>query len=171
MNRRGQLVLVAAVVIAVGLVPMLTAYLQLGYDADVRTTADDRSPAEDAVGTLDGAVHDAVANVTGSYNWTDRGGAVDAVHARLAPRIDTVETALVERGIARSVAYNHSLASDVASTNCPSGPARQFGDCEAERGVVVQNRDGETHVLAVAFDVTSTTEHGRSRVTVGIAYP
>lgn len=166
MNRRGQLVLVAAAIIAVGLVPMLTAYLQLGYDADVRTTADDRSPSEDAVRALDGAVHNASAGVPASYDWSERSDAVDEVRSQLAPRIDTVETALVERGVARSVAYNATLANDVAGADCPNGPDRQFGSCVADRGVVVQDRDGETHVLAVAFDVGSTTDRGESRVTV-----
>lgn len=168
MNRRGQLVLVAATVIAVGLVPLLTAYLQLGYAADIRTTADDPSPTGDAVGALEGAVHDAAVGVPANYGWSQRSQAVDAVRSRLAPRIDTVETAFVERGIARSVAYNDTVASDVAGSACPGGSGRAFGPCVADRGVVVQDRDGDTHVIAVAFDVTSTTERGQSRVTVAI---
>ncbi len=39
MTRRGQLVLVAATVVAVALVPILVASLQLGYHDDVRATA------------------------------------------------------------------------------------------------------------------------------------
>jgi len=35
--------------------------------------------------------------------------------------------------------------------------------------VVVQNRDGETHVLAVAFDVRVTTERGWYETTITIA--
>nr|WP_254279967.1 hypothetical protein [Halomicroarcula marina] len=49
--------------------------------------------------------------------------------------------------------------------NCPSGPDRQFGDCAADRGVVVQERLGRTHVLGVAVDVTTTTERGETAVT------
>lgn len=166
MNRRGQLVLVAAAIIAVGLVPLLTAYLQLGYSADLRSTADARSPAEDAIRALDGAVHDAAVNVTGSYDWSERDDAVADLHSHLGPRIETVETALVDRGVARSISFNDTLAAGVASAECPSGPDRRFGDCEARRGVVVQERAGETHVHAVGFDVRSTTDRGESAVTV-----
>ncbi len=50
--------------------------------------------------------------------------------------------------------------------NLPHGPNRQFGGCQADRGVVVQNRDGETHVLAVAFNLRVTTELGWYEMTV-----
>lgn len=50
--------------------------------------------------------------------------------------------------------------------NCPVGPARQFGPCETDRGVVIQERVGETHVLVVVFDVTITTERGYIEATV-----
>ena len=64
------------------------------------------------------------------------------------------------------VTYNASAASDWAATNCPGGPGRQFGPCEVDRGVVVQERAGRTHVLAVALDVTVTTERGTYAVTL-----
>ena len=52
------------------------------------------------------------------------------------------------------------------AANCPGGPNRDFGPCEATDGVVVQERAGETVVLAVAFDVRVTTERGWSRSTL-----
>lgn len=164
MNRRGQLVVLAAGVVVVALVPMLAAYLQLGYAEDVDATADDPSPTADAIRTLEGAVHDATADVPASYDWSDRGAAADAVRSRLSPRIETVETSLLDRGIARSVAYNDTLAGEVASDECPGGPARQFGSCVADGGIVLQERAGEAHVVAVAVDIESTTEAGSARV-------
>jgi hypothetical protein len=163
-TRRGQLVVLAAGVIAVALVPMLTAYLQLGYAADVTTTADDRSPTGDALRVLEGAVLDAASEVDGRYAWSERAVAAAEVKAALRPRIETVETALVDRGVVRSVAYNGSLASSVADEGCPGGPARRFGDCVADGGIVLQERAGDTHVVAVAVEVSSTTESGRATV-------
>ena len=63
-------------------------------------------------------------------------------------------------------ASNASAATDWAATNCPGGSGRRFGPCEADRGVVVQERAGRTHVLAVAVDVTVTTERGTYAVTL-----
>lgn len=164
MTRRAQLVILAAVLVTVALVPVVLAYLQLGYHADVRASGAEDDPTRDATGVLVRAVHDASADVPGEYQWSRRSAAVTAVRTDLAPRIETVETARVEDGIARNVAYNQSLASRWAGSNCPDGPARQFGSCEAIAGVVVQERAGRTHVLAVAVDVRTTTEDELTRV-------
>jgi hypothetical protein len=170
-THRGQLVLVAAALIAVALVPMLAAYLQLGYAADVRTTADDLSPTADAIRVLEGAVQDATAGVPASYDWGDRDDAADAVRSRLVTRIETVETALIDRGVARTVTYNASLAGEVASAECPGGAGRQFGDCEADGGIVLQERAGDANVVSVAVDVSSTTEDGSARVATVLTVP
>jgi len=44
--------------------------------------------------------------------------------------------------------------------------AREFGPCRADRGVVVQERDDRTLVLAVAFDLTVVTERETTNLTV-----
>jgi hypothetical protein len=162
---------VAAGLIAVALVPMLTAYLQLGYGADVRTTADDRSPTADAIRVLEGSVEDVAVDVPGNYDWGDRDDAADAVRSRLTAHIETVETALVDDGVVRSIAYNASLATAVADTECPGGPNRRFGNCSADGGVVLQERAGDAHVVGVALDVSSSTDDGRSSVTVVVTGP
>ena len=46
---RGQLVLVAAAVVAVGLVPVLLAYLQLGYHPDTAPEPDVSGETADAI--------------------------------------------------------------------------------------------------------------------------
>jgi hypothetical protein len=68
----------------------------------------------------------------------------------------------VESGTVYGVLYNRSAARAWAAAHCSEtrGPNRQFGACNASRGVVVQSRDGRTHVLAVAFDVRVTAERG-----------
>ncbi|MFB6107563.1 MAG: hypothetical protein ABEJ82_01825 [Haloplanus sp.] len=163
---RAQLVLVAAGVVAVALAPVVLAYLQLGYQADVRASADYDAPAANAERFLSRAVHEVGTNVTGEYDWTARDRAIDATRDALAPHLDRLRTARLARGTAYAVDYDEAAATDWASAACPGGPARQFGPCEARRGVVVQERAGTTHVLAVALDVRVTTDRGRTEVTL-----
>lgn len=170
MNReRAQLVLAAAAVVAVALAPVVVAYLQLGYHDDVRAGTDYDAPAENAQRVLDRAVHESVAGIPSEYDWTEREDAVTEIRDRLEPRLGELESARVEEGTAYQVAYNASVAVEWAAENCPSGPNRQFGGCEAVDGVVVQDRVGETHVLAVAFDLRVTTERGWIRETVVVS--
>lgn len=166
MRRRGQLVLVAAVLVAVALAPVVLAYLQLGYHDDVRATGAYDDPTAETVRVLDRAVTNVSGGIPGTYTWSERTAAVTAVRTELAPTVSRLRTAEVERGTVTNISYNATAASAWRSSNCPSGPDRQFGDCVADRGVVVQERVDRTHVLAVAVDVTTTTENGETTVTV-----
>lgn len=165
MNDRGQLVLIASVVIAVAIIPITLAYLQLGYDDDVESAVEVSDPEGDAHRVLVRAVHDASADVPDEHDWANRSDGVDRVRSNLAPRIESVETGLVDAGIAREVEYNQTAASAWASANCPGGSDRQFGACEADRGVVVQDRADRTHVLRVAVDLETTTDRRESSIT------
>ena len=162
---RGQLVLVAAAVVAVALVPMVAAYLQLGYHADVSASADYHRPASNAERVLDRAVHNATASVRGDYDWSQRNLAVDGVNRTLEPFVRQVEESRLESGVVYEISQNGSAAATWVRRHCPSGPNREFGSCEASGGVVVQGRAGETHALAVALDVRVTTEAGTTDLT------
>ncbi|MFB6083235.1 MAG: hypothetical protein ABEJ94_03195 [Halorientalis sp.] len=164
-GERGQLVLAAAAVLAVALAPVVLAYLQLGYHADVAASSDYDAPVANAERLLERAVHEVATNATGRP-WSARDEVVRAVRERLDPHRSTLATARIESGTVYETAYNRSAAEDWADDRCPAGPNRDFGDCEVRRGVVIQERVGETHVLAVALDVTVTTERGRRRVTL-----
>lgn len=163
---RGQLVLAAAAVVAFALAPVAIASLQLGYHGDVRANGGYDAPARNAERVLSRAVHEGSAGVTGEYAWDDRSEAVDAVRSRLGDDVAALRSARVESGTVYAVRYDESAASAWANRNCPGGPNRQFGDCEAARGVVVQDRAGETHVLAVSFDVRVTDERGTAELTL-----
>lgn len=152
-RERGQLVLLAAVALAVALVPLTLAYLQLGYQATVDTGAD---PIADTERVLDRALENATDGVARRYAWTDRDAAVDAVRAALAPTVAALNTSRLDAGTAVALSFNDSRARTRADARCPGGPNRQFGPCRADRGVVVQDRAGRTHVLAVAVDVVVT---------------
>jgi len=149
------------------LVPLALAYLQLGYQASVPVTDD---PVRDATDTLDRALVDAADGVPESYAWNDRQGAVDAVRDRLRPVLSTLNRSRLDDDTALAVAYNASRASAWASANCPDGPGRAFGPCRADRGVVLQERAGQTHVLAVAVDVRVTGPAADRRGTVVVTH-
>jgi hypothetical protein len=157
-SRRGQVVLVAAVVVALAFVPVLMAYLQLGYHADVTASEGYTHPTRSGERVLERAVVNASDGVPDDYRWGQRRAAVATVHDRLSPRLEDLKASRVERGTVYRVSYNRSAAAAYAARHCPGGPDRQFGACRAHRGVVVQQRAGETHVLAVAFDLSVTGE-------------
>ncbi|WP_132057085.1 DUF7261 family protein [Halorussus amylolyticus] len=155
---RAQLVLVAAALVAVALAPVVMAYVQLGYHADVTASEGFDAPAENADRLLTRAVHDSTADVPTNFAWDDREAATEEVRSELEPRLDALRSSRVESGTVYRVEYNRSAAEAWRDSNCPDGPDRQFGPCESAEGVVVQERAGETHVLAVAFDVRVTGE-------------
>jgi len=166
MTNRGQLVLVAAVLVAVALAPVVLAYLQLGYHDDVRATAEYDDSTADTVRVLDRTVTRESRAIPNDYPWDDREAAVTAFRGELAPVRSRLRSAEIERGTVTNISYNASAARSWQSANCPGGPNRQFGNCTTDRGVVVQERTERTHVLAVGFDVTTTTERGETSVTV-----
>lgn len=158
---RGQLVLVAAVFIAVAFVPITVAYLQLGYSGDIEASGDTTEESlESTTRLLQRAVHTETNNTT----WSHSNDTVTTIHSRLEPHVSAIETE--HRTTVQRVRYNGSTAIEWADMNCPNGSARRFGPCTADRGVVVQERVGEVHLLAIAFDVTLTTEHQRIKATV-----
>ena len=159
---RAQLVLAAAAVIAVALAPVVLAYLQLGAHPDVRPPAPE--PGADAERFLERATHEAGASTTGEA-WTDRAQTVERIRTSLAPRLRTLETSRLEQGTVYEVTYAPEVAAEWATDECPRGPGRAFGDCRASDGVVVQERAGETTVLAVAYDVTVTSGEARRELT------
>lgn len=169
MSDRGQLVLVAAVLVAVALAPVVLAYLQLGYHDDVRAGSAVEKPTGDTVRVLDRAVTQKSESVPETYAWAERRQAVTAFRDDLAPVRSRLASAEIERGTVTEITYNGSAAGAWQSANCPRGSGRQFGRCRTDRGVVVQERVGRTHVLAVGFDVTTTTERGETTVTVTLA--
>ena len=156
---RAQFVLAAAAVVAVALAPAVLAYLQLGYHPDVAANDDYDAPLADAERFLSRSVHEAGTNATG-VGWHARERAVKRVREALAPRIRTLEESRVADGVGYRVSYNESAAEAWTREHCPRGRGRVFGTCDASDGVVVQERAGETTVLAAAFDVRVTTDRG-----------
>lgn len=165
-RNRGQLVLIAAVVIALAFVPALAAYLQFGYAGDADAMAARDATGAATVAALDPAVDTARPELAASYTWGERELAVTDYRHALNASVDRIENASVGSGRVVLVAYNASAASASARDACPSGPGRVFGVCDAIDGVVVQERVNGTHVVAVAFDVTIVGEGSGTYLTV-----
>lgn len=166
-TKRGQLVLVAAIALTVALVPLVLAYLQLGYHDDIHAGSNTNTAAQ-TERTLEHGLHDATAGVATNHSWSEREAAVTVVRERMAPTVQSINRSGLADGTAISVTDNDTRASMWAGSNCPGGPDRQFGDCETDRGVVVQERDGQTHVLAVAVDIQITTPNTETELTTVI---
>lgn len=156
---RGQLVLVAAVVAALALVPVVAAYLQFGYAPAIADPAPDYGARTTNV--LDRVADDA-AEVAAGTPWHEHELVAERVRTSLAPRLASLETARLNESVAVNVTYDDSRA---ATADCPRDleRGRAFGECVNHGGVVVQNRTGETVVVAVAFDVRVTTPEGVTR--------
>lgn len=162
--KRGQLVLVAAAVIAIGLAPMLLAYLQLGYHPDVARQPEVAGGT--AVDYLDRSVHDAAAATAGEHEWRDRAAMATAVRDRIDADVDTLETTRVEDGVTYGVSYNGTAARAWVDDNCHRGSGTRFGACPVDGGVAMQERAGEAVLLAVAFDVRVVGPDRGSELTV-----
>lgn len=162
---RGQVVLVAGVAVALALAAMLAAFLQLGYHGDVATTGDGRSVA-DARGYLDRVTHDAARDLRGEYEWRERRQAADDLRRALRPRLRTLERSRAGSGVVATATFDGETARAWANDQCPGGRGREFGDCRADGGVVVQERDGRTLVVAVAYDLTVATGDATTELTV-----
>lgn len=166
MTDRGQFVLAAAALVVLALTPVVFAYLQLGYHPDVRASEAYDSPAANAERVLERAVHEASVGVPANHSWTARGGAVAAVRADVDRTRDVLRRSRVAEGVVYGTRYNDTAARRWVDGNCPDGPGRRFGPCRAIRGVVVQERAGEAHLLAVAVDLTIDSERGRTELTL-----
>lgn len=164
---RGQLVLVAAAVLALALIPLAFAYLQLGYHADVEAATADRDAGTETVRLLERAVHEAAGEATG-HPWSGRNGAIRAINDSLTDDVDGIQSARVGDGVASEVRQNDTVATRWATANCPGGIGQSFGSCETHGGLVVQERAGETTLVAVAFDVHVVGPNSETDLTVVI---
>jgi len=164
---RGQTVLVAAAMLALALIPLGFAYLQLGYHEDVAASTEAEAPGSETIRLLERAVYDAGGETVG-HPWQGRAGAVAQVNASLAPRERDIEATQVKRGVAVRIERNETAASAWRAENCASGAGRLFGDCESIGGMVVQERAGEVHLLAVAYDLSVVDDRGETALTVVI---
>jgi hypothetical protein len=161
---RGQLVLVATAVVAIGLAPVLLAYLQLGYHPDVDQRPD--VAGGQAVDYLDRSVHDAAAATAGEYAWRDRAAMAAAVRDRIDADVEILERTRLDEGVTYRVGYNDTAAEAWVGDHCVRGDGKRFGDCRVDGGVAMQERADEAVLLAVAFDVRVVGPQGESELAV-----
>lgn len=160
---RGQLVVLAAALAALALLPVVFAYLQLGAHPDVAARTEPGHETDRVVRALARAVGNASRAVAGD-DWTNRTATRSAFDRTLRPDRREIETARLDRGVSVRVRRNATVAASWADASCPGGPNRQFGDCVARDGVVLQERAGEAYVVAVALEVRVVGPSGRTTV-------
>jgi hypothetical protein len=153
---RGQIVLVAAAVVAVALLSMTLAYAQLGYDAD-RTGAGTAAvaPMSEVDRSLATSLRAAARAERRRADSAWREHRAVAERIREAIRTDLRGLERVHAGESRSlsVGFDDGAASQFARNRCPDGRGREFGPCRAVGGIVVQERARGTAVVAAAFRV------------------
>lgn len=153
---RGQIVLVAAAVVAVALLSMTLAYAQLGYDGD-RTGAGSVEVASvsEVDRSLTGSLRATAREVRrgDDHAWRDRRTVAERVAASLDADADRLERAHAEESRSLTVELDDAAATQWARERCPDGDGREFGPCRVIDGVVVQERADETAVVAAAFRV------------------
>jgi hypothetical protein len=147
---------VAAVVVAIGLAPVLFAYLQLGYHPHVETRPD--VSGGQAGEYLDRSVHDAAADTAGEYDWT--------TGMRWPPWSGTATTTRPSNGVTYLIGYNDTTAEAWVGDNCVRGNGKRFCDFTVDGGIAMRDGAGETVMLVVAFDVRVVGPDGDSESTV-----
>lgn len=163
---RGQVVLLAAGVVAVALGAMLLSYLQVAAVSTPEPAGGVES--EVTAGDVRRALDRAVANASRSVP-ADARDDPNAVRTRftdtLADDVSTLRAGWERGGAVVTVAANASAADAWADNRCPDGPRRQFDDCTASDGLVTQERLDEAYVVAVALDVRIETDRRTTRAT------
>ena len=163
--------LLAAALATLAIVPIAAAYLQLGAHPDVSARTDPGVTSERVLQGIDRAVVNASTGVSGTVAWSDRERALARFTVALADDVRAIERGAVTRSTVVRVTRNTSAARAWADDHCPGGPNRAFGDCVVENGVLLQERAGDTHVVAVGLDVTVADRRGETRLTVVVTVP
>ena len=153
---RGQIVLVAAAVVAVALLSMTLAYAQLGYDADRRGAGVAVAPVSEIDRSLTGSLRTAAREArrrADRRSWADHRSVANRVRESIRADVDRVERANAAESRSISIELQDTAATRWARTRCPDGGGRDFGPCRAMGGIVVQERAGKTAVVAAAFRI------------------
>ena len=167
---RGQIVLVAAAVVAVAFLSMTLAYAQLGYDAD-RTRAGTVGVAQVSdldrglTGSLRAAAREA-RHGADTPTWRDHRGVADRVRVSLAADTDRLERAHAAESRSVTIELADNTATRWARERCPDGRGRNFGPCRAVDGIVVQERADEAVVVAAAFRIRVVSPAESTTVTL-----
>jgi hypothetical protein len=167
---RGQIVLVAAAVVAIAFLSMTLAYAQLGYDAD-RTGAGtvEAASVSEIDRSLTGSLRAAARKVRhggDAPTWRDHRAVADRVRVSLASDTGRLERAHAAESRSVTIELDDATATQWARKRCPGGLGRDFGPCRAIDGIVVQERAGETAVVAAAFRIRVVSPAESTTVTV-----
>jgi hypothetical protein len=163
----GQLVLLAAGLVAVALVAMLLAYAQV--DAPVGATGEPRAAVTSTEVT--GGLVSIARNASRGVGDRASGPAVArTVRQRVDRDVTQMRASWLDRGAVVDLEWNRTAARRWARRDCPGGRHLTFGDCRPRDGLVTQRRAGEWYVVALALDVRLETDRRRARLRLGLAW-
>lgn len=162
-DRRGQLIVLTAAVLAVGLLTIAATYAQLGSVATEAPTAD---PPEitDVTVALELAIQEALD--TDHRAWTDRRALAATIGDAVDHRISRVERAVSNREVTYHITRRHRPAV-VPAGLCDGRPT----SCTTIDGVVIQRYGTRAVAIGVVVDIEMSTDTGTTRGTYVIAPP
>lgn len=151
----------AGAVVAIALIAVLGAALQLGYQpAPELERVDPPAETRRVIETILTQVEPAVRE----YKWGDHEAAVQEVQPALT---DGLRALQIDRaGIVRTVEPDAEAALERLGVLCPRTGNRSFGPCTVIDGIVLQERQETTHLVAVVLEVTVRTDTGATALTV-----
>ncbi len=160
-EKRGQLVLLTAALIAVGLLVITAAYLQTGYTGGQQATVTPATDNQEIQQALELALLEAEPT-TG----TQRNKLVTEFQASFEKQLREIQQSATERGTVVQLTRNQTAGRHAVTQLSGSGsPSESIG------GVIVQQRAGEAHVVGVAVDIEHTGPNTRVERTTVITMP
>jgi hypothetical protein len=87
-SERGQVVLLAALVLVVALIPITAAYLQLGYGGETHAVIG-TDAEQDTDRLLERTVQTETDDIPSRYSWSERQDAAERVHERIEPTVES----------------------------------------------------------------------------------
>jgi len=160
--RRGQLIVLTAAVLAVGLLTIAAAYAQLGSMATEAPTAEPEMT--DVTVALELATQEALD--TDHRAWTDRRALAATVGDAVDHRVSRVERAVSDRKVTYHITRRHRPAA-VPAELCDGQPT----SCMTVDGVVIQRYGTRAVAVGVVVDIEMSTATGTTRGTYVIAPP
>ncbi len=162
-DRRGQLIVLTAAVLAVGLLTIAAAYAQLGSTAMTAPTAEQPGTADVTV-ALELATQEALD--TEHRAWTDRQALATAVGNTFDLRATRVERVASNRKVTYHIT-RRDRQTVVPSEVCDGRPT----SCTTIDGVVIQRYGTRAVAVGVIVDIKMTTATGVTHSTSVIAPP
>lgn len=151
---RGQLVLLTSGVVAVALVLIFMAYIQLGYAGDQQVNQ--KQPGSDALEAVEMAAHQAKVNVTHS----NQENTTEQFIKDFDQKVDTIEQSKQDS----SVIYRITRNNTAATTAVEKYNTQKSADLSTSNGVITREAK-QDQIIGIGVDIHVTTPTSTSKTT------